>query len=126
MTQRNETIVLAGKTYPFKTPKVAIVLSALLRSKSAADDLERSTILVTAQAEWLRSGIGAEAWEDVERRMMDDDDPLDWPDISAAFESAMSSDSARPTTSSPESSATSLPTTQAEAEPSRPASMFGL
>lgn len=126
MTERNETLTLAGRSYPFKTPKVAIVLSALLRSRGITDQIERVQILVGAQAEWVKRGIGAEAWADVEARMQDDDDPLDWPDISSAFEERMSADAGRPTTSSAGSSEPLSATTSLEAKPSPPASMFGI
>lgn|SRR5690625_707990 len=124
--ERNETLTLAGKTYPFKTPKVAIVLSALLRSKGVTDTIERTTILIGAQAEWVRRGIGDEAWADVENRMMNDDDPLDWPDISQAFEERMSADAGRPTMSSPGSSVPSPVTTSPEGKPNQSGSMFGI
>ena len=123
--ERNETLVLEGVAYPFRTPKVAIVLSALLRSRGVTDQIERTQILLGAQADWLRSGVGDEAWADIERRLMDEEDTLDWPHISGAFEERMSADAARPTTSSAGSSVPSSATTPSAAEPSRVVSMFG-
>lgn len=124
--ERTDTLTLAGVTYPFRTPKVAIVLSALMRLKGITDETEKISIMVTAQAEWVLAGIGQEAWDDVERRMLDPEDPIDWPDIAKAFEEKVSLDAGRPTMSPAESSAPSPATTLSEEKPSRSASMFGL
>lgn len=119
------TIELGGRTYPFRTPKIAPVISALFAMKGQSET-EAVQTLAMAQAKWVKSGLGDDQWAAVEARLMDEDDRLDWPDIVDAFNLAVQGDAGRPTSSSSASSVNSQATTQAEAAPKPPASTFGL
>lgn len=126
MSKREKTIVLlGGVNYEFRTPKVAPVLSAIVRMKGK-EEIEQMQILFEAQAKWLRSGVGDEAWRQIEQRLADEDDELDWTDISQLFQDQMSADSGRPSTSSSESSASSPKTSSSEDEPKQQESIFGI
>lgn len=118
------TIELAGVEYEFKTPKVAPVLSAIVQMKGK-NEIEQMQILFSAQAKWLKSGVGEEVWSQIEDRLVDEDDELDWSDVAQLFQDQMSGSSGRPSTSSSESSASSPKTSYSEDEPKKPESIFG-
>lgn len=122
-----DEIKLAGKTYPWKTPKIAIIMSAMIRIKGKPQ-LEQEQIFMEAQAKWVRSGVGADNWALIEARLFDDDDdPLDWPDISELFQEkfAEQKNGGRPTTSSTDSLPESPTTTPSEEKPKQQESIFG-
>ena len=121
----NEKVEIGGETFRFNTPKMALVISGLMRIKQASEDIDKMTLLAEMQGGWVRKGIGKEAWAHLESRLEDDDDPLDWPDIVKAFQDTTSGDAERPTTSSPASSAPSLATTESVEKPSPQGSIFG-
>jgi hypothetical protein len=120
-------VTLAGITYPFKTPKIAIVLSAMIRARGKSQ-FEQEQIVMEAQAKWMRKAVGVENWAKIEARLFDDDDdPLDWPDINDAFQEKLAEqkNGGRPTTSSSDSQLPSPTTTPSEEKPKQPESIFG-
>lgn len=125
MARSHETydIELGGKTYSFRQPKTAVLMAGLLQSKGKSQ-LEASQIMAEMQLKWLRAGVGPEAWDEIEKRMFDPDDELDWEDIDEAFKT--NTTKARPTTSPSESSDRSVTTTSSEDAPKLPESTFGI
>ena len=117
-------IDLAGVTYPFQTPKVAIIISALMELKGQPE-VQQEIIMVDAQARFMKQGLGTRGWEDVQRRLDDEDDELDWPHIVEAFKAVQARSGARPTTSSGESMAPSPRVTFSGAEQSTGVSTSG-
>lgn len=126
MVRPHETIdlELAGVTYPFQTPKVAIIISALMELKGKPE-VQQEIIMVDAQARYMRQGLGKDGWADVQRRLEDPDDPLDWPDVVKGFQEAQSRSTGRPTTSSGGSTVPSPRATFSGAVPSTEGSTFG-
>jgi len=119
-------IKIGGQTYSFTTPKAAIVMSALIQMKGKRE-IEQTQILISAQATWLKKGLGDEGWSEIERRLTDDDDILDWHHLSEAFQEAIAQSSGpRPTTSSNASFPESRPATPSEEKPKQPESIFGI
>jgi len=121
-TQVDE-ITLGGRTYSFRKPKSALMIAALMQSKGK-NQLESSQIMAEMQLKWIRSGVGKEAWAEIEKRLVDDDDDLDWDDIDEVFKTKTSQ--LRPTTSSSDSSAPSPTTTPPAGEQKQPESIFGI
>lgn len=121
-----DEISIGGVTYPFRTPKIAVVLSALIRMKGKRE-IEQTQILLEAQAKWLKKGIGDEGWAKIEARLQDDDDILDWPDLSNAFQDKVGQVSGpRPITSSSASPMESQTTTPSEVKEKPQESIFGI
>lgn len=119
------TIELGGRIYAWKTPKVAIIMSAMFRAKGLSEE-ESNQILLEAQAKWIRAGVGKQAWQEIEQRMFEDeDDPMDWPEIIHRFNEKVAEASNRPFTSS-SGSPDPLPETSPSVEkPKQPGSIFG-
>ena len=118
-----DEIQLGGRTYSFRKPKTAIMIAALMQSKGK-NQLESSQIMAEMQLKWIRAGVGKDAWAEIEQRLVDDEDELDWADIDDVFKTKTSQ--IRPTTSSSDSSAPSQTTTPSEAAPKPPESIFGI
>lgn len=126
MTRPHETytITLGGRDYQFRQPKTAILIAGLMQSKGKSQ-IEASQIMAEMQLKWLKAGLGKEAWADVEARMFDPDDELDWGDIDEVFKTHTVAKQ-RPTTS-PSDSSDQWPTmTPSEEKPSLPESTFGI
>lgn len=125
MTRNVQTdeIDLGGRTYTFRKPKTAIMMAALMQSKGK-NQLESAQIMAGMQLKWIRAGVGKVAWAEIEQRLMDDDDDLDWADLDEVFKTKTSQ--IRPTTSSSDSSAPSLTTTPSEGAPKPSESIFGI
>lgn len=121
-----DEIDLGGKTYPFKTPKVGPYLSALIRAKQTRTSVANQGLIIgEAQAKWFAAGLGKEAWKEVQERLEDYDDVLDWEDLPVAFKEKMGDQAGRPTTSSSDSPQLSPTTTPSEEKPKQPESIFG-
>lgn len=118
-----DEIELGGRTYSFRKPKTAIMIAALMQSKGK-NQLESSQIMAGMQIKWIRAGVGKQAWAEIEQRLMDDDDDLDWADLDDVFKTKTSQ--IRPTTSSSDSSAPSQTTTPSEDAPKPSESIFGI
>jgi len=116
-------IELAGKTYRFRQPKTAILMAGLMQSKGKSQ-LEASQIMAEVQLKWLKAGVGKEVWAEIEERMFDPEDELDWADIDEVFKTNITKE--RPTTSPSESSDRSAMTTLSEERPKLPESTFGI
>jgi len=99
------------------------MIAALMQSKGK-NQLESSQIMAEMQLKWIRAGVGKDAWAEIEQRLVDDEDELDWADIDDVFKTKTSQ--IRPTTSSSDSSAPSQTTTPSEAAPKPPESIFGI
>lgn len=125
MTRPHETydITLAGRNYQFRQPKTAILIAGLMQSKGKSQ-LEASQIMAEMQLKWLKAGVGKDAWAEIEARMFDPEDELDWGDIDEVFKTHTTKE--RPTTSPSDSSDRSLTTTPSEEKPKLPESTFGL
>lgn len=123
-------IELGGKTYPFTTPKIGPYLSALIRArqlKGSGEELKikQGMIIGEAQAKWFSAGLGKEIWKEVQERLEDYDDTLDWEDLPKAFKEKMGDNAGRPTTSSSDSPPPSPTTTPSEEKPKQLESIFG-
>lgn len=119
-------IELGGKMYPFTTPKIGPYLSALIRAKSVKGIERQGVIIGEAQAKWFGAGLGKQAWREVQERLEDYDDILDWEDLPEVFKSKIGEDSGpRPTTSSSDSPQPSPTTTPSEEKPNPLESIFG-
>lgn len=121
-TQVDE-IQLGGRTYTFRKPKTAIMMAALMQSKGKSQ-LESAQIMAGMQLKWIRAGVGKAAWDEIEQRLMDDEDDLDWEDLDEVFKTKTSQ--IRPTTSSSDSSAPSQTTTLSADAPKQQESIFGI
>lgn len=120
---QTDEIQLGGRTYTFRKPKTAIMMAALMQSRGKSQ-LESAQIMAEMQIRWIRAGVGKQAWAEIEQRLMDEDDNLDWADLDEVFKTKTSQ--LRPTTSSSDSSAPSQKTTLSEAAPKPPESIFGI
>ena len=118
-------IELGGKTYPFTTPKIGPYLSAMIRAKSVKGVGNQGIIIGEAQAKWFGAGLGKQAWREVQERLEDYDDVLDWEDLPAVFTEKFGDSADRPTTSSSDLPQASPTTTPSEEKPKPPESIFG-
>lgn len=118
------TLELAGETYRFTIPKIAPVISAMIRMRDLPPG-RAEVEMAYAQAQWVRRGLGEQAWARVNERLEDDNDPLDWPHLSQAFQVATAQSGQRPTMSSPASMQPSQATTFSEGEPRQNGSTYG-
>lgn len=124
-------IELGGRTYPFTTPKIGPYLSALIRAKQlrgSGEDLKvkQGMIIGEAQAKWFEAGLGKQTWKEIQERLEDYGDVLDWEDLPEVFKKKMGPDSAdRPTTSSSDLPPQLPTTTPSEEKPKPEESIFG-
>lgn len=118
-------IELGGQTYPFTTPKIGPYLSALIRAKGKKTNIERGMIIGEAQAKWFEAGLGKQVWKEVQERLEDYDDALDWEDLPEVFKAKIGDSAERPTTSSSDSPPPSPTTTPSEEKPKELESIFG-
>lgn len=126
-----DEIKLGGKTYPFTTPKMGPYLSAILRAKQLKGTnrekliADQGLIIGEAQAKWFEAGLGKQTWKEVQKRLEDYDDVLDWEDLPVVFNEKMGDHAGRPTTSSSDSPQLSPTTTPSEEKQKQPESIFG-
>jgi len=92
-------ISLGEQEYEFRVPKVAGILFALMHIRNLPEN-EREAYMIYEQVEWLKKGLGAEQWELIEGRLKDDDDILDFPDLSNSTLGLVGEVAGRPPTSS--------------------------
>lgn len=116
-------VTIGGKDYPYRAPKVAVMMSALIRSRGKSQ-IETAQNIAAAQVDSLRQALGSDGWADVEARLSSDD-PLDWDDLVDAYQYVTGESSGRPTTSSAASSGQSSETSLSEEKPKPAESIFG-
>jgi hypothetical protein len=90
-------IVLVGKAYTIKIPKVAVAMKLAVRAKTAGDD---PTMMMQALDEWVARAFGPDGAKDIQSRLDDDEDDLDFPHMMMLMEKVLEAGSAgNPTTS---------------------------
>lgn len=92
--------------YEFVTPKVAPLIAAMRKMRTMSEE-EAGYSSLDAQDRWMKKGFGPDQWARIQKRLDDEDDPLDFDHIMQVFEAIFETVTGRPPTSLGGSSPTS-------------------
>lgn len=84
--------------FRFKIGKVAGMANAYRKAFTVSEE-EAGYLVLDQQMMWLERGFDPDVWRYINERLLDDDDPLDYPHMAQMFKDLFSLASGRPTIS---------------------------
>lgn len=97
--QEEEVYLLDEGPFQFFYPRVKPIRAAHRRLLEVGEE-EAAPDVLRAVKKWLAKGFGPDAWNHIEARLADEEDPLDDDHIDHLFKALMSARARRPSTSS--------------------------